>query len=124
MENTDNILSEFIPDETEVSFVQGLLTRLIDIAIEIGLIFLFYVIVARTSILVFIGDNSLIRWFFVILIVVIYQFSFLFLFNKTFGMMVCRVKYLNRDLRPLSTKEKLMSLFRSRFSSIRYYKDK
>ncbi|MGZ3951694.1 MAG: RDD family protein [Flavisolibacter sp.] len=123
MENNQSILSDLVPDETEVSLGQGFLTRIIDIATEVLLILLFYMIVPRSVILGLNNRSSSVGWIIVLVIVIGYQFFFLFLFGKTVGMMVCRVKYLNRDLKPLSIKEKLLSLFRSRFSGIRYYKD-
>jgi uncharacterized RDD family membrane protein YckC len=124
MENSQSILSDIVPNETEVSVIQGFLTRVIDIAIEVALIFLFYRIVPESVLFSLANRSSFMRWIIVIVIIITYQFFFLFLFSKTPGMMVCQVKYLNRDLQSLSTKEKLMSLFRSRFSSIRYYRDK
>lgn len=124
MENNDTILSEFIPRETEVSFIQGLLTRIIDIALEIALLFFFYTVLPRPLLMILLDSTSFMRWIIVIALVAFYQFSFLFLFNKTPGMMICQVKYLNRDLQPLSKKEKLLSLFRGRYSSIRFYKEK
>jgi uncharacterized RDD family membrane protein YckC len=124
MENNQSILSDLVSNETEVSVIQGFLTRGIDIAIEVALIFLFYRIVPESVLLSLANRMSFMRWIIVIVIIITYQFFFLFLFGKTLGMMISQVKYLNRDLQPLSTKEKLMSLFRSRFSSIRFYRDK
>lgn len=124
MEDDQSILSDLQPNETEVSLGQGFLTRVIDISVEVALIFLFYMIVPKSFVLDIARGSSFTGWIIVIAIAIGYQFSFLFLFGKTPGMMVCQVKYLNKDLKPLSTKEKLMSLFRTRFSGIRYYRDK
>jgi hypothetical protein len=37
-------------------------------------------------------------------------------------MIICGVRYLNRDLQPLSLKERLVAVVASRTSDIRYYK--
>ena len=124
MENDDSILSEFIPEETVVSFFQGFLTRAVDFCIEIALLFVLYMVLPESLLVTSPDWESLVRTIFVVVVVVTYQLSFLFLFGKTPGMMVCRVKYLNRDLRPLSVKEKLLSMVRGRYSGIRFYKDK
>ncbi|MGZ3880917.1 MAG: hypothetical protein ACXVBF_06245, partial [Flavisolibacter sp.] len=86
MENNQSILSDLVPDETEVSLGQGFLTRIIDIATEVLLILLFYMIVPRSVILGLNNRSSSVGWIIVLVIVIGYQFFFLFLFGKTVGM--------------------------------------
>jgi len=124
MENNDTIFSEIESTETEATWLQGFLTKLLDFAIDILFLFLIYKLVPRDLFLGIARLGSGIIFIIVILVATVYRFLFLLLFNKTIGMMICRVKFLNKGLQPLSAKEKLLSIFRSRFSKIRYYKEK
>ena len=123
MENDDTIFSEITPEETEVSLMQGFLTRLIDFAIDIAILVCIYLLMPW-NIFALINKYSIGVLIIVVGVTTIYRFLFLVYFNKTIGMMICSVKYLNKELKPLSTKEKLLSIFRTRFSGIKYYKDK
>jgi uncharacterized RDD family membrane protein YckC len=124
MDNNDTIFTDVQIPEVEVTMIQGFLTRLIDFAIDMGIIFLIYILIPRESFLNLIGLSSFIIPAIVILLIGIYRFLFLMLFNKTIGMMLCRVKFLNKEFKPLSNKEKILSIFRTRFSTIKYYKEK
>ena len=124
MENNDTIFSEIEPAETEATSLQSLLTRLLDFAIDILILFLIYKLVPRDILLSIVKLSSFVILIIVILVATIYRFLFLILFNKTIGMMIFRVKFLNKGFQPLSTKEKLLSVFRTRFSQIKYYKEK
>lgn len=123
MENND-LFSEINSDETEVTLLQGFLTRLIDFAIDILILLLIYKFIPRDIFVSLIRASSFSIVIIAIIVSVVNRFFFLLLFNKTIGMMICNVKYLNGKLQPLSIKEKIVSLFRTRFSSIKYYKDK
>jgi len=124
MENNDNILSQIHPTETEISLAQGFITRLIDLAVEVLIVLLIYYFMPRNILDNLFSRDSIIIFLILIAIAVGYQLTFLMLFNKTAGMMVCRVKLLNKNLKPLSAKEKIVSVFRTRFSKIKYYQDK
>lgn len=124
MENNDTIFSEIHPEETEVGLLQGLLTRLIDIGIELLVLFLVYRFMPADMLRSLINGASYITFFIIVIIVFLYQFLFLLFFNKTVGMMICRAKYLNKKMQPLSAREKLFSVFRTRFSGIKFYKEK
>ena len=124
MDNNDTIFTDIQSPEAEVTMIQGFLTRLIDFAIDMGIIFLIYMLIPRQAFLNLISLSSFIIPGIVILLIGIYRFLFLMLFNKTIGMMLCRVKFLNKEFKPLSNKEKILSIFRTRFSTIKYYKEK
>jgi uncharacterized RDD family membrane protein YckC len=124
MDNNDTIFTDVQIPEAEVTMIQGFLTRLIDFAIDMGIIFLIYMLIPREAFLNLISLSSFIIPAIVILLIGVYRFLFLMLFNKTIGMMLCRVKFLNKEFKPLSNKEKILSIFRTRFSSIKYYKEK
>ena len=122
-DKSEEIISkaEFI--EIEATPVQRFMTGLLDFAIDIAFIFLLYITGVRNLISV-----SQLRpahiLVIVILLATIYRYLFLLLFNKTLGMMLFRVKFLNKKLEPLSKVEKLYSIFRTRFSQIKLYKDR
>jgi uncharacterized RDD family membrane protein YckC len=122
MENNDSIFAELNPEETEVGLTQGFLVRIIDLAVEILILALIYKFMPWDMILSIINISSIMVLLIIMLVTVVYQFLFLVLFNKTLGMMICKVKLLNKDLQPLSVKEKFVSVFRTRFSRIKYYK--
>lgn len=123
MENTESILSDIKPPEIEAGMLQGFFTRLFDFAVDALILILFYLLLPWETVIQIIKTSPYIIPAILIAAATLYRLLFLLLLNKTIGMMLCRVKLLNKDLQPLSNKEKLLSLFRSRFSSIKYYKD-
>jgi uncharacterized RDD family membrane protein YckC len=123
-DHNDSIFSDIEPDESLAPPMQRFMTGFLDFAIDIVFIFLVYQIVSRDLLLSIIKLSAAIIPVAVILFATIYRFIFLMLFNKTIGMMITRVKFLNKQFQPLSNVEKLFSLFRTRFSQIRLYKDK
>lgn len=124
MENNDTIFSDIQNQETEAGLMQGFFTRAVDIGIELAMLVMMYKFMPEEILYRIYSINTFIPFFIIIALTVIYQLLFLLFFNKTPGMMICRVKYLNKSLLPLSTREKFASLFRTRFSGIRLYKDK
>lgn len=122
-ENNDTIFSEIEAAEMEATLLQRFMTGLIDFAIDMLLIFLVYKIIPRDIFVSIAKLNSILIPIIVILIVAVYRFIFLMLFNKTIGMMIFKVKFLNKRFQPLSNKEKLLSIFRTRFSQIKLYKE-
>lgn len=123
-ENNDTIFSEIESTEMEATLLHRFMTGLLDFAIDILFIFLMYKIIPRDILVSIAKLNSILIPIVVILVVAVYRFLFLMLFNKTIGMMVFRVKFLNKRFKPLSNKEKLLSIFRTRFSQIKFYKEK
>lgn len=99
-------------------------SRIIDFAIELLILFLIYNFIPGDLLQSMYAENSFIIFFIIISVAILYQFFCLHFFQKTIGMTICRIKYLNKELKPLSTGEKLASIFRTRFSPVKYYKDK
>lgn len=124
MENNDTIFSEMESAQIEATWLQRFLTRLLDFAIDILMLLLISKLIPYNTLLRIVGLGSFTILVIVIVAATLYRFLFLMLFNKTVGMMICKVKYLNKELQPLPTKEKLLSVFRTRFSPIKYYKEK
>lgn len=123
MENQDTIFSDITPKEIEAGMLQGFFTRLFDFAIDILVLVALYLLLPMDTILYLLSLSPVVYPLIIIAGSTAYRLIFLLSFNKTVGMMLCRVKLLNKDLQSLSPKEKFLSIFRSRFSSIRYYKD-
>jgi uncharacterized RDD family membrane protein YckC len=123
-ENNDTIFSEIESAETEATSFQRFMTGILDFAIDILFILLLYKIIPRDIVVSISRLGSVLIPVVVILAATIYRSLFLLLFNKTIGMLLCRVKFLNKRLQPLSNKEKLFSIFRTRFSPIKLYKEK
>jgi RDD family len=104
-ENNDTIFSEIEAAEMEATLLQRFMTGLIDFAIDILLIFLVYKIIPRGIFVSIAKLNSILIPIIVILLVAVYRFIFLMLFNKTIGMMVFRVKFLNKRFQPYQIKK-------------------
>jgi uncharacterized RDD family membrane protein YckC len=66
--------------------------------------------------------GAYITYIIVFVIMFSYRMVCLLVFNRTAGMMICRIKYLNDQLKPLSSKEKLVAVFAIRTARIKYYK--
>ncbi len=124
MENNDSIFSDIHPEETRASSIQVIFTRLIDFAVDICVVVLFYLLVPQDVLIAMVRKSSLVTPVIFITILTMYRLLLFLLFNRTIGMMLCRVKLLNGALSPLSPKEKFASLFRSWSSEIKYYKEK
>jgi uncharacterized RDD family membrane protein YckC len=124
MENNDTIFSDINSDETEAATAQIFLSRLIDFVADVSILVLLFKFIPSEIYQSVAGKNSYFIFILVIVVSILSRFLFLIFFSKTLGMIICRIKYLNGSFQPLSTKEKLKSLFRTRFSPVRYYKDK
>lgn len=124
LQNNDTIFSEVEFKETEITSLQGFLIWLLDFVIDILIFFLVYTIMPLDILVKIETLDSTFITIIVILVATVNRFLFLLLFDKTISMMVFRVKLLNKQLQPLSNKEKVLSLFRSRFSKMVYYKEK
>ncbi len=127
MDNNDTIFSEIKTSEVEVTLIQGFLVRLFDFAIDFVCLLCIFLMMPRALYQNIINSGSspyIISGIVYLFISTAYRFIFLMLFNKTIGMMLCKAKLLNKELQPLSPKEKFISIFRTRFSTIKYYQGK
>jgi hypothetical protein len=122
MEDKDSILDEIKAEETEVPYLQRLLTTVIDVAIELSLIIAFYFLLPRKFIAELFAINQYMKYVIAFIIIFSYRLVFIFLIGRTVGMILCRTKYLNKNLLPLLLKERLLSVFVTRTSGIKYYK--
>jgi uncharacterized RDD family membrane protein YckC len=122
MEEQDTIFSDIEDPEVEGTYFQRLFTGLIDTVINLVPIILIYKFLPREISINLIGKSSLNTYIFIILLIALYRLVFLLIFDKTLGMMLCRLKYLNAKRRPLTIKEKFIAVFAISTAKIRYYK--
>jgi uncharacterized RDD family membrane protein YckC len=121
MEESNSILDDIKIEEIEAPYFQRLITTLFDILIEISMMVAFYVIF-KEPILKLLEVNSYMRYIITLIIIFAYRLVCILLFGKTIGMIISKVKYLNNNLQPLSSKERLIAVFATKTSNIKYYK--
>jgi uncharacterized RDD family membrane protein YckC len=122
MDDKDSILEDIAPAETEAAYFQKLFSGLIDTVIFFALLIGLYKILPPNVIDSFFNNGLFFRVVVFIAIMLVYRMALLLPFDKTVGMMICRVKYLNKDLKPLSVWEKFASTFVSMYSGIKMYR--
>jgi len=122
MEQQESLLEDIKADEVEASYTQRLFTNIMDWIIEIVLIVGFYFFSPRKFIAQLFEINYLMKYIIAFSILFGYRLISILLTGKTIGMNISRVKYLNGDLLPLTTKEKLVAVFTTRTKEIKYYK--
>ena len=121
MEENNSILDDIKIEEIEAPYFQRLITTLFDIIIEISIMVAFYFIF-KEPILKLLEVNSYMRYIITLIIIFAYRLVCILLFEKTIGMIISKVKYLNNDFQPLSSKERLIAVFATKTSNIKYYK--
>ena len=122
MEEKDSILGDIKAEEVEAPYLLRLITTLLDVIIEISIIVAFYFLFPRELILKLLNANSYMKYVIALSIVLIYRLICILLLGKTIGMIISRVKYLNSNLQQLSSKERLIAIFATKTSNIKYYK--
>lgn len=121
MENTESILSDIQPKHVEALYIDRFPSIFIDFVMEIALLALVY-FSFRESISFLLKSYSFAIYIMIFLVIFIYRTACLFLFEKTIGMMLSNLKYLNRSAQQLSTPEKLIAALFNRTSSIKIYR--
>ena len=122
MEEKQSILEDIQAEETEAPYFQKFLTNLTDGLIEVAFIVAFYLLIPQETILSLYDISPYMRYAIVLPFIFGYRVICLLPFGKTIGMLICRTKYLNSKLLPLTTKEKLIAVFVTKTSGIKYYK--
>jgi uncharacterized RDD family membrane protein YckC len=122
MEDQDSIFSDIKPTEVESSRIQRVFSRWADGAIEIGSLAAILFLLPNETFSRLIDGKSYMIYLIVIVLMTGYRLVCLLLFGRTIGMMVCRLKLLNKHLEPLSTKEKLLTFLPVNIPGIKYYK--
>lgn len=118
-----DLLNEHIgTTETEASYFHGLFVILADIALEIAVIVGFYFIFPRQIIMDLLKESPYMKYVIVLTLIMAYRTTSILLMGKTIGMVLFKVKYLNRDLESLTLKDKLIAILATKTNSIRFYK--
>lgn len=124
MEEKDTILDNIKTEEVEAPYIQRLIATIIDLLIEISIIIAFYYLFPKDILLKLLGTNSFMKYIIALIIVFSYRMICILLYGMTIGMKISRVKYLNSNLQQLSSKERLIAVFATKTSNIKYYKAK
>lgn len=124
MEDNDSILLELDEKEIPASYFQRLFVSVIDAVLSILFILLIYKFVPAEIVMDMITATAIIRFIVIITIMTLYRLILLLVFGKTIGMMLCKVKYLNADYKPLSAKQNLIASLAVLTPSIKFYKSK
>ncbi len=122
MNNENSILSELEIPEVEASYFQRFFSNLIDWVIELLVLIIIYKLVPREIFSYLISTIKYSTYIVIFILFIMYRFMCIFLFHKTIGMMICKIKYLNNNLAPLNSMEKLIAVFANRTVKIKYYK--
>jgi len=123
MENDDSILSDIETPAIESTYWQRLFTNIIDWLVEVGLFVGIYWMIPLESIASFLDDKPYMTYVVLFILIFAYRFICLLSFEKTVGMMICGIKYLDASLQPLSAKQKMIAAVAIRTSTIRLYKN-
>jgi len=124
MEDKSSILSDLEATEIEGSYLQRVLISVVDWVIEILLLIFIYYILPKELFQDLIINKPYVSYAIIILLMISYRLLCILIFSKTVGMMVCKIKYLNNSLQPLTSPEKLIASIAIRTSKIKYYKSK
>lgn len=122
MESPENILNDIVPGEIPASqgqrYIGNLIDGILNAAVFAGMFFL----VPSEYLVKFLNADFIYRLLLLLLIMFCFRFVFILLWGRSIGMIVARIKYLNKDLQPLTTSQKLMAAFIQKGNGISYYK--
>ena len=121
MESQENILADIVSTEVEVSSLQRILSNIIDLILEIGLLVVFYEIIPTEMRAFIIKNRPISTYLFVFAWLTAYRLLTILLLQRTIGMIICRIKYLSRNFQPLTSREKVIATFLVRTKNIRLY---
>lgn len=122
MDNQESYLEDIEPKEAEAGLFQRIFTNLFDWVIEVLIMIIVYFLLPKDWLSMLLDKSPFGIYVMVFILMFSYRLFSLIFFGKTLGMMICRVKYLNADLEPLTSKQKLIAVFATRTQKIRYYK--
>lgn len=121
MENNDTIFSDIEKTEIEAPYFKRMAANFIDWVFELVLIFSSYIVLPRSIILEISDSDSYLRFIIILFFIILYRLVCLLSFNKTIGMGLLRLKYLNSSLQPLSVKQKIIASLAPKISDIRMF---
>ncbi len=121
MENNDTIFSDIEKAEIEAPYFKRMAANFIDWVFELVLIFSSYIFLPRSIILEISDSDSYLRFIIILCFIILYRLVCLLSFNKTIGMGLLRLKFLNSSLQPLSVKQKFIASLAPKISDIRMF---
>ncbi|MEO7313216.1 MAG: hypothetical protein ABIX01_22715 [Chitinophagaceae bacterium] len=122
MEMQENFLADIQASEIEASYLQKILSQIIDAILEIGSLVIFYLTGPDEILYLIVRNEPVSNYIVVFTWFMTYRLLTILLLQRTIGMMVCTIKYLNNNLQPLSTGEKMIATFGLRMGKIKMYK--
>lgn len=122
MENTDSILSDFENREVEASPSQKIVVSVLDWGVEIMLIVILYNLLDFGNSTM--GQSPYAIYILVGLIVIGYRFLTIMFLRKTLGMIPLKLKYLNGNLKTLSVKDRILTVFVIGLTDVKIYKQR
>jgi len=122
MDSQESILTDIEDPEAEASNAQRILANIIDFVLELVLLVLFYWIMPDELRDFLIRNKPVSTYVVIFLWFTLYRLLTILLLQRTIGMILCRCKYLNENLQPLSLKEKLIATIATRTKKIKLYK--
>lgn len=123
-ENDGSFLTDIENKEEEATYFQRVISNIIDWVIDLIFFIVLYLLIFRHLFSMLGSGKSYLTYFLIIIIMWAYRFSMLLLFEKTIGMAISKIKYLNEELLPLTNKQKLIATIVIRNKSIKFFKEK
>lgn len=122
MEFKESILEDIKAEEIEVPYFQRLLINVVDAAIEIVILIGLYFLLPKEILNEIFAVSSLMKYAVTFIVLIAYRMICILLIGKTIGMIICKSKYLNSNLLPLTSKERITAVFLTRTSGIKNYR--
>jgi len=123
MDNTnDTIFTDIESPEIEATYWQKHAFSLIDAAISISIVFALLKLLPNDLIVKLTISVSSTVW--ILITLVLYRLVTTLIIGRTIGMLLCRVKYLNAEMKELSLGQKLSTVIFILLNDIKYYKVK
>lgn len=118
----ENILSDIEPEEIPASQGQRYVSNLIDGITNIAIFVAAFFLVPDEFLLKFANTNIVYRMLLLVAVSFCFRYISILLFGKSLGMLLAGLKYLNKDLQPLTASQKLIAAFLNKMNGINYYK--
>lgn len=122
MELQENLLNDIEAAEREASPAQKILSNIIDIVLEMGIVFLFYKFLPKDMRALLIRNKQVATYIVVFALFSTYRLLTILLLQRTIGMIICGTKYLTEKLQPLSSREKIIVTFSTMSGKIKIFK--
>lgn len=122
MDNNETIFSDLETHEVEPPYWLRVVANIIDAIIEIGLMVFIYLLMPYELWYNLMQEKRFARYLIFFSVLFLYRLICILSLGRTIGMLLCRIKYLNADLQPLSAKEKWIAVFAVRTPKVKYYK--